>query len=73
MKNVIDEACSTYGKGRGVYRFLVGKPGGKRTEGGPDVDDKIMLRWVFCKKGVGLWTGTSWLKLGTGGGHVRMR
>ena len=28
-------ACSTYGKSRGVYRVLVGKPEGKRPLGRP--------------------------------------
>jgi hypothetical protein len=32
-------ACSKYGKGRGVYRVLVGKPEGKRPLGRP------RLRW----------------------------
>ena len=33
------EACSTYGKRRGVYRVLVGNPEGKRPLGRP------MHRW----------------------------
>jgi hypothetical protein len=31
----MDEACSAYGKGRGVYRVFVGKPEGKRPQGRP--------------------------------------
>jgi hypothetical protein len=34
----------------------------------PDVDGKIILRWVFRKWDVGTWTGLIWLKIGTGGG-----
>jgi hypothetical protein len=34
------------GEGRGVYRVLVGKPKGKRD---PDVDGRIILRWIFRK------------------------
>ena len=29
----MERACSTYGEKRGVYRVLVGKPGGKRPLG----------------------------------------
>ena len=38
--------------------------------GDPDVDGRIILRWT-CKKWervVG--TGWSWLRIGTGGGHL---
>jgi len=35
----------------------------------PDVES-IILRWVFRKWGVGVWNGSSWLKIGTGGGHL---
>jgi hypothetical protein len=37
------------GKGRGVYRVLVGKPEGKSHWGDPDVDGRIILRWSFGK------------------------
>ena len=36
--------------------------------GGPGVDGSITLRWIFMKWDVGVWTGSSWLKIGTGGG-----
>jgi len=36
----------------------------------PDVDDRIILRSIFRKWDVKLWTGSSWLRIGTGGGHV---
>jgi hypothetical protein len=32
------------------------------------VDGRILLRWIFMKWNVGAWTGSSWLKIGTGGG-----
>ena len=35
----------------------------------PSVDGRIMLRWIFRKWGVGVWTGSSWLRIGTGDGH----
>ena len=36
-------------EGRGVHGVLVGKPGGKRHWGDPDVDERIILRWIFRK------------------------
>jgi len=38
--------------------------------GDPGVDGMIMLRWIFRKWDVGVWTRPSWLRIGTGGGHL---
>jgi hypothetical protein len=38
----------------------------------PGLDGRIILRWIFREWDVGVRTGSSWLKIGTGGGHVRM-
>jgi len=47
---------STYIEERkGVFRVLVEKPEGKRHLGGPGVEGKI-LRWIFRKWDVGVWT-----------------
>ena len=35
---------------------------------GPDVDGRIILRWIFSECDV--CTGLIWLKIGTGGGHL---
>jgi len=35
----------------------------------PGADRKIILRWIFRKWDVGVWTGLIWLRIGTGGGH----
>jgi hypothetical protein len=34
------------------------------------VDGRIMLRWIFRRWNMGVWTGFSWLRIGTGGGHL---
>jgi len=36
----------------------------------PGVDGRITLREIFRKWDVGVWTGSSWLGIGTGGGHL---
>jgi len=36
----------------------------------PSVDGRIILRWIFRQWDVGAWTGSSWLKIGTGGRHL---
>jgi len=41
--------------------------------GYPDVDGRIMLRWIFRNWDVGVRTGSSWLRIGAGGRHLRMR
>ena len=38
--------------------------------GDPGVDGKIILRCIFRKLDVGAWTGSSWLRTETGGGHL---
>ena len=63
-------ACSTYGKRRGVYRVLMWKSEGKNHLGNPGIDGRIILRWIVRKWDVGVWTGSSWLRTGTVGGHL---
>jgi len=64
------EHVARIGEGRGMYRVLVGKPEGKRPLGRPGLDGRIILKWIFRKWDVGVWTGSSWLRIGTGGGHL---
>jgi hypothetical protein len=35
--------------------------------GDPDVDGRIILRRIFRKWDVGVWTGLGWLRIETGG------
>jgi len=63
--------CSEYGgkERRGAYKVLVGKPEGKIPFG------RSRHRWEDIKMdlqevGWEVWIGSSWLRIGTGGGHL---
>ena len=55
---------------RGLYRVLVGKTEKREHLGDTGVDGRIILRWLFGTWDVEVWTGSSWLRIGTGGGHL---
>ena len=61
------------GEDRGVQRVLVGKPEVRGHWGDQDVDGRIILRWIFRKLEGVVGTGWSWLRIGTGGGHLWVR
>ena len=41
--------------------------------GDPGVNGSIIRRWISRNWDVGVWTGSRWLRIGIGGGHLRMR
>jgi len=57
------------GERRGVYRVRWGNLRERDHLGDPGVDGRIILRRIFRKWDVGVWTGSSWLRIGTVGGH----
>ena len=46
------------------------KPEGKNHLEDPGVDGRTILRWIFRKWDVGVWTGSSWLRKGTCDVHL---
>jgi hypothetical protein len=63
-------ACSTYvGEERCLYRVLVGKLEGKRPLGRPRHRWENNVKMDLQEVGGGAWTGSIWLRMGTGGRH----
>jgi len=58
------------GERRGVYMVLVGNLKERDHMGDPGVHGRIILRWIFRKWDMGVCTGSSWLRIGTGCGHL---
>jgi hypothetical protein len=67
-------ACSVYGgeERRIDTGFWLGGLREGDHLGDPDVDGRIILRWIFRKWDVGVWIGSSWLRIVTGGTHLCM-
>jgi hypothetical protein len=58
------------GRGEAYTAFWWGNLKERDRWGDPCVDGRVILGWIFMKWDVGLWTGSSWLRIGTGGGHL---
>ena len=63
-------ACGAYGGGERCAQGSSGETPRERGHwGDPDIDGRIILRWIF-RKWEGMETGWSWLRVGIGGGHL---
>ena len=58
------------GERRGVYTVLMGKPKGRRPLGSPRRRWEDNIKMDLQQVDVGAWTGSSWLMIGSGGGHL---
>ena len=58
------------GKGVAYTGFWWGNLRERYHLGDPGVDEMMILRWVFRKWDVGVWTGLIWLRIGADGGHL---
>jgi len=57
------------GERRCVYRVFEGVRERDHL-GDQGVIGRIILRWIFLRRNVGVWTGSSWLRIETAGGHL---
>jgi hypothetical protein len=55
------------GERRDAYRALVGKPEGRRPLGRPRRRWENNIKMDLREVGWGSWTGSIWLRIGTGG------
>jgi len=59
-----------WGRGELCTVFWLGNLWERGYRGDPDVDGRIILRWIFRKWEGVVGTEWSWLRVGTGGGHL---
>jgi len=57
-------------RGEAYTRFWWGNRRERDHLGDPGVDGMIILNWILRKWGVTVWTGSRWLRIGAGGGHL---
>jgi len=58
------------GRGEAYTGFWWGNLRERDHLGDSGVDRRVILRRIFMKWDVGLRSGSSWLRIGTGGGHL---
>jgi hypothetical protein len=69
-KNEMNGARSTYdGEEKCMQSFGGGNLRKRDHLDDPDVDGRMILKWIFREWGVGVWTGLIWLRIGIVGGH----
>jgi hypothetical protein len=71
-KNEMGGTCSTYGGGKAYKGFRWGNLRVRDHLGDRGLDGRIILRWVFRKWDLGVWTRSSWFWIRTVGGHLCM-
>ena len=61
------------GRGELYTVFWLGNLRERDHLGDPDTDERIILKWILRQWDLGVWTGSSWLGIVTGCGHLWMR
>jgi hypothetical protein len=59
-----------WGREEAYTGFLWGNPRKRDRLGESGVDGRIIFSWSFMVYDAGLWTGSSWPRIGTGDGHL---
>jgi len=59
-----------FGRGEVACRVLVGKAEGRNLLGRLRRRGRIILRWIFRNWDVGVWSESSWIRIGTDFGYV---
>jgi hypothetical protein len=67
-ENELGGAYGTHGRGKKVYRVLVGKPEGNRPLGRPRRSWEGGIKMDLREIGWGVWSGFDWLRIGAVGG-----
>jgi hypothetical protein len=62
--------ASVWGRGKVCTGFWWGSLRERNHWGDPDLDGRIILRWIFRKWEGVVGTGWSWLRIGTDDGHL---
>jgi hypothetical protein len=66
--------CHVWETEEGPTGFLIGRPEEKRyILEDIGVNERVILKWIFKEYDGDAWTGLIWLKIGTDGGHLRVR
>jgi len=63
-------ACMRERRGEVCTGFWWGNLKERDRLGDPGVGGRIILRLIFRKRDVGVWIGSSWIRIGTCGGHL---
>jgi hypothetical protein len=58
------------GRGEAYTGLWCGNLRERDNLGDQGVNGRIILRWIFMKWEVGVWTGSSWLRIWTSGEHL---
>ena len=69
-KNEMGGACSAYGRQERRIQGLEGKPERKKPLVIPGCRWEDNIKRIFRKWDERVWTGSSWIRIRTGGGHL---